>query len=45
MRAGDPEAAVLAGVGFAGDLLATHVPRGAGDLNPNERPDAPQLLD
>lgn len=45
MRAGDPEAAVLAGVGFAGDLLAAHVPRGAADPNPNERPDAPQLLD
>jgi uncharacterized membrane protein len=45
MRAGDPEAAVLAGVAFAGDLLAAHVPRGAADPNPNERPDAPQLLD
>lgn len=44
MGAGDPEAAALAGVRAAGDLLAAHVPRGAGDPNPNELPDAPQVL-
>jgi uncharacterized membrane protein len=45
MRAGEPEAAAQAGVAAAGDLLAAHVPRGADDPNPNELPDAPQVLD
>jgi uncharacterized membrane protein len=45
MRAGDPEAAALAGVRAAGDLLAAHLPRGAGEANPDELPNTPVVLD
>lgn len=45
MRAGDPEAAALAGIAAAGDLLAAQVPRTAATDNPEELPDTPTLLD
>ncbi len=45
LRAGDPEAAIIAGVTAAGDLLAEHFPRLPGDSDHNELPDLPQILD
>ena len=44
MRAGEPEAAVLAGVATISNLLAAHFPRMAGDHDENELPDLPHLL-
>jgi uncharacterized membrane protein len=48
LRAGDPEAAIVAGVAAAGDLLAEHFPRDAAadahGMDRNELPDAPVVL-
>ena len=43
LRAGDAEAAAIAGIEAASDLLARHFPRGAGDADENELPDLPHL--
>jgi uncharacterized membrane protein len=45
LRAGDAEAAVLKGVAAAGDLLAEHFPRIDGQVDRNELPDQPTILD
>jgi uncharacterized membrane protein len=44
MRAGEAEAAVIAGVATISDLLAAHFPRMPGDEDENELPDLPHLL-
>lgn len=44
MRAGDAEAAVIAGIGAIADLLAVHFPRMPGEADDNELPDRPRLL-
>ena len=44
MRAGQAEAAVIAGIAAVGDLLARHCPRVHGDADHNELPDRPHLL-
>lgn len=44
LRAGEPEAAALAGVGAVSGLLARHFPRVVGDIDENELPDLPRLL-
>ncbi|MBB1472927.1 MULTISPECIES: TPM domain-containing protein [unclassified Luteimonas] len=44
LRAGEHEAAALAGVGAVSGLLARHFPRVAGDIDENELPDLPRLL-
>ena len=44
LRAGEAEAAVIAGVATISDLLATHFPRMPGDHDDNELPDLPRLL-
>lgn len=44
LRAGEAEAAVIAGVATISDLLATHFPRLPDDHDDNELPDLPQLL-
>jgi uncharacterized membrane protein len=44
MRAGEGEAAVIAGVAAISDLLAAHFPRMPGDQDDNELPDLPHLL-
>lgn len=45
LKAGDAEDAVIAGVTAASDLLAAHFPRVPGDVDENELPDRPYLLD
>ncbi|MGY0505967.1 TPM domain-containing protein [Luteimonas sp. e5] len=44
MRAGEPEAAVLAGVSAIGDLLITHFPQRDGEADVDELPNAPVIL-
>lgn len=44
LRAGEPEAAAIAGVAAISDLLAGHFPRTPGDGDRNELPDVPRLL-
>jgi uncharacterized membrane protein len=44
LRAGEAEAAVIAGVTTISDLLAAHFPRMPGDHDDNELPDLPHLL-
>jgi uncharacterized membrane protein len=44
MRAGEAEAAVIAGVASISDLLAVHFPRMPGDHDDNELSDLPHLL-
>jgi uncharacterized membrane protein len=44
MRAGEAEAAVIAGVATISELLAAHFPRRPGDEDDNELPDLPHLL-
>ncbi|HVR81083.1 MAG TPA: TPM domain-containing protein [Luteimonas sp.] len=44
LRAGETEAAVVAGVAATSDLLAGHFPRTPGDHDDNELPDLPRLL-
>ena len=44
MRAGEAEAAVIAGVATISELLAAHFPRMPGDEDDNELPDLPHLL-
>jgi uncharacterized membrane protein len=44
MRAGEAEAAVIAGVATISGLLAAHFPRMPGDEDDNELPDLPHLL-
>lgn len=45
LRAGDAEAAAIAGVQAVSALLAQHFPRVPGLADDNELPDAPRLLD
>lgn len=44
LRAGEPEAAIVAGVAAISDLLAAHFPRTPGDADENELPDLPRVL-
>ncbi len=44
MRAGDPEAAILQGVGKIHQLLAEHFPRAEGDVDEDELPNRPVIL-
>ncbi|RDZ26911.1 TPM domain-containing protein [Lysobacter silvisoli] len=44
LRAGEAEAAVLAGVEALSALLAQHYPRGEGEHDVNELPDLPHIL-
>jgi uncharacterized membrane protein len=44
LRAGEPEAAIVDGVGSIADLLAAHFPRAPGDADQNELPDLPRVL-
>ncbi|GAB3335651.1 TPM domain-containing protein [Marilutibacter aestuarii] len=44
MRAGEPEAAVVAGIEALSDLVAMHFPRAADAADANELPDDPHLL-
>ena len=44
LKAGEPEAAAVAGVEALSDLVARHFPREAGDVDVNELPDDPHLL-
>jgi uncharacterized membrane protein len=44
LRAGEPEAAIVAGVAAISDLLAAHFPRAPGDADENELPDLPRVL-
>jgi uncharacterized membrane protein len=44
LRAGEPEAAAVAGVEAVSGLLARHFPQGDGDIDENELPDLPRLL-
>jgi uncharacterized membrane protein len=44
MRAGEAEAAVIAGVATISDLLAVHFPRTPGDHDENELPDLPHMF-
>ena len=44
LRAGEAEAAAMAGVRAVSALLARHFPRFDGDVDVNELPDAPRLL-
>jgi uncharacterized membrane protein len=44
LRAGEPEAAIVDGVGSIADLLAAHFPRAPGDVDQNELPDLPRVL-
>lgn len=44
MRAGDPEAAAVAGARAVSDLLAAQYPRVEGDADENELTDTPHLL-
>jgi uncharacterized membrane protein len=44
LRAGEPEAAAIAGIAVISDLLAGHFPRTAGDGDRNELPDLPRML-
>lgn len=45
LKAGDADAAAIAGVQAVSALLATHFPRGAGDESRNELSDRPHLFD
>ncbi|MCF7221937.1 TPM domain-containing protein [Marilutibacter chinensis] len=44
LRAGEPEAAVVAGIEALSDMVARHFPREDGDIDANELPDDPHLL-
>lgn len=44
LRAGEPEAAAVAGVEAVSDLLARHFPQAPGDPDENQLPDLPRLL-
>lgn len=44
LRAGEPEAGVVAGIAAVSDLLAAHFPRAPGDADENELPDMPHVL-
>jgi len=45
LKAGDAEAAAIAGVEAVSALLAAHFPRSAGDASRNELSDRPYLFD
>jgi uncharacterized membrane protein len=45
LKAGEAEAAAIAGVAAISDLLAEHFPRASGDADVNELPDSPRMLD
>ncbi|HJR75193.1 MAG TPA: TPM domain-containing protein [Luteimonas sp.] len=45
LKAGEPEAAALRGVAAVSDLLIEHFPRAPGDMDENELPDLPRILD
>ena len=44
LRAGEPEAAVLVGIGALSELVEAHFPRDADYLDTNELPNEPHLL-
>ena len=45
LKAGEAEAAAIAGVAAISDLLAEHFPRASGAADVNELPDSPRMLD
>lgn len=44
LKAGEPEAGVIAGIAALSDLMARHFPRADGEADANELPDDPHLL-